>query len=187
METTKDFTHVIRSISLAIGIAVGIAGCGTTPVSKVRMLNSFDAAEAKSLLASGKNSIHGSALMRQVGGGVVSCAGTQVRLIPATAYAQERMVFIYQSGTAGTKSAMQLQLNPDPFEATDPKYFEMQKVAICDAQGVFKFNDVADGDFFIITQITWKANPSSSFFEGGTMMRRVQVRDGERRELVIAP
>lgn len=74
-----------------------------------------------------------------------------------------------------------------PFETTDPDYERLSKRTLCDAQGFFKFEKLADGEFFVTSSVTWKANPNSPFFEGGWMMRRVKVERGETKELVLAP
>ena len=173
---------------LATFIAVlALSGCASKPPQKIALQNTFDGAEATRLLSPGTSTIKGSALMRQVGGGVVTCAGQDVRLVPATSYAKERMINLYGSIDKGTRSAFLLQTNSEPFESTHPNYVGLQRVTTCDAQGFFKFEGVASGEFFVMSTITWKANPSSVFYEGGSMMRRVIVDTSEAKELVIAP
>jgi hypothetical protein len=170
-----------------LGLAISVAGCAVPQQPKIDLLSKFDKEHAERLLSEGKNTIKGSALMRQVGGGVVTCAGQAVSLIPATAYATERMTHLYRTDTGGTRPASVLQMNREPFSNTNPEYYAATRRGMCDAQGFFKFDKVADGDFYITTVIRWKSNPNSPMYEGGAMMRKVSVANGETKEIVIAP
>lgn len=174
-------------MSVAV-LAFLIAGCALPPAQpKIRLLTTFDKVQAEKLLMDGPNTIKGSSLMRQVNGGVVTCAGESVQLLPATTYAAERVRHIYGSDTAGIRLASVAQSNPEPFETTDPDFESRFKNTTCDAQGYFKFERVADGEFFVLSGIVWKANPRSVIFEGGFMMRRIKVQGGETKELVLTP
>jgi hypothetical protein len=168
-------------------VSLGLAGCAVPKQQKFSLTSTFDKEQAQKLMLEGKNSIKGSALMRQVNGGVVTCAGQVIQLIPATAYAQERMRYLYGNDTRGFRNAFVSQMNPDPFEYTDPAYAQITKMGTCDAQGFFKFEKLSDGEFFLISRITWKANPNSFSDEGGFMMRKVKLSGGEQVELVMAP
>ena len=72
------------------------------------------------------------------------------------------------------------RFNPDP-----PEYSADVKVQKCDAQGDFVFERVADGDFFVVTQITWETGTSSSY-QGGNLMQRVSVSGGKSVSIVLA-
>jgi len=169
-------------------ISAALTGCAVPKQQpKISLVSVFDKDQAERMMAEGTNSIKGSSLMRQVNGGVVTCAGRAVALFPATQYAIERMRFIYGSDTSGTVGAMSLQTNPEPFTNTDPDYRRMIKTTQCDAQGFFKFEKLSDGEFIVLTTIFWKSNPNSAFYEGGGMMRKIKVQSGEVKEIVIAP
>jgi hypothetical protein len=56
---------------------------------------SFDPRGAAHIHQEGNNTITGEAFLRQNGGGVVTCAGYDVRLVPNTPYASKRMYVIY--------------------------------------------------------------------------------------------
>lgn len=177
----------MKKIALVL-CALTLVACGTRqPQPKIQLHTMFNTEQAQQLMREGTNTIKGSALMRQVSGGVVTCAGQFVGLVPATTYAYERIRHLYGSDLSGTRNAFLAQNNPDPFESTDPNYTEMQKRTLCDAQGFFKFEKLADGEFFILSSVSWKANPNSMYFEGGWMMKRVAVKGGEVKEIVMAP
>jgi len=179
----------MKAIGLTLIIVSAVlTGCAVPKQqSKISLVSVFDKDQAERMMIEGTNSIKGSSLMRQVNGGVVSCAGQIVRLLPATPYAIERMRFIYGSDTSGTASAMSLQTNPEPFTNTDLDYQRIGKTTQCDTQGFFKFEKLSDGEFIVITRIFWKSNPNSAFYEGGGMMRKIKVQSGEVKEIVIAP
>ena len=141
------------------------------------MTKSFNAAEAEQAMRRGTNILNGSALIRQLGGGVVTCAGSQVDLVPATEYATERMQIIYGSVMTGYLAAGAPNwINPPSMPAsTDPAYLRLAHKAQCDSQGMFTFQDVADGSYYVITTITWVVGYNS---QGGSLMKRVDLGRG---------
>jgi hypothetical protein len=136
----------------------------------------FDFAEAKRLMSDGRNTIRGNAFLRQRGGGVVTCAGSPVFLVPATAYARERIERIYGERTITTLSNPIFEPDPSEYRATT-------KNTKCDAQGNFVFERVADGEFFVTTQVLWEI---AHTVQGGAVMQRVIVKDGQVVNIVIA-
>lgn len=159
-----------------------ISGC--TGPKKIVLNNSFNAEQAKEMIAEGPNSLRGSALIRQNGGGVVTCAGKDVNLVPATAYAIERQTVLYQSSERGYNSAGYSGRRPN-FADTPAAYSRLVRTTTCDAQGFFKFEKVANGTFFVTTEITWKVSDYSR--EGGALMQSVSLNSGESKEIVLAP
>lgn len=158
-----------------------LAGCASTQV--VTLTSSFDHNETAKLLQQGVGTIKGSALIRQQGGGIVTCAGTQVVLIPATEYAKERIEKIYGSSDHGYQPAfgfLKIIFKNDALE-----YSQMQVKADCDAQGFFKFENVTNGSFFVISRIIWGTSPYVK--EGGFIMQRVNITHGETKEIVLSP
>ncbi|MEX0960253.1 MAG: hypothetical protein WDZ63_13295 [Burkholderiales bacterium] len=169
-----------KLIVLAV-VAFAVGGC-VTP-QKVNISSSFDAAQASQMLEKGSNSLRGSALIRQRGGGVVTCAGQDVVLAPATAYASERVKAIYGSEDGG--------FNPVfggrrvSFESEPPEFKTLILTTRCDAQGYFKFDQVANGSFYVVTLITWKV--SDYVTEGGHLCQRITLNGGESKEIVLSP
>jgi len=179
----------ITKIRIAISACVAIVlfGCASPTKQKISLQSTFNKEQAQKLMAAGPNTIKGSALMRQVGGAVVTCAGQAIGLYPVTEYSTERVKHIYGNDNIGMISAFVAQHNLNPFENTDEDYRTLSKSTQCDAQGFFKFEKIADGEFYLTSSIMWKSNPSSMYYEGGIMMRKVKVQGGEIKELVMAP
>ena len=164
-----------------------VAGCAI-PTREIKLNSSFDKELANKLLVQGNNTIKGSALMRQVGGSTVTCAGNKVVLAPVTHYGEERMQYIYGNTTGGTRFHQKNLLEGKPvFVNDDPDYLKLTKEVTCNAQGFFNFEKVADGEFFVVTEISWKANPKIDIPEGGVMFKRVRVNGGEEIDVVLAP
>lgn len=155
-----------------------LAGCAI-PAKTINLSTDFNLSQAEELLKPGSNTIEGSALIRQKGGDIVTCAGVEVALIPVTDYATERMVAIYGSDQKGYRSSGNLKFEPDL-----PEYYEATKRVLGDAQGEFVFSDVTDGEFYISTRITWTVGYSS---QGGVLMKRVKVEGGETERVVLSP
>ncbi len=61
----------------------------------ITLQNSYDANITQTLLEEVNSIIRGSALLHQRSGGVVTCAGNEVSLIPVTLYSTERISYIY--------------------------------------------------------------------------------------------
>lgn len=153
-----------------------LSGCATTRPT-VSIESPFDAAQARLLSQDGPNTIRGNGFLRQRGGGVVTCAGSEVVLVPATYYARERIAYLY--GTGGINSR---RLNPI-FVPDPPEYRTSTKKTRCDAQGNFTFDRVADGDFFVTTGVHWQAGGTN---QGGPIMSRARVSGGESINLVVS-
>ncbi len=166
-------------------VSLIILGCATPPPppQKVKVIAVFDKDLTTKLLAIGKNTIKGSALIRQSGGGVVTCAGFSVGLLPVTPYSEERLSFLYGGLNSGFRSALLYMQQRDPFEFTDPEYQKLQKETKCDAQGFFKFENLADGEFFVVSTIVWSIG---NVTQGGIIMQRVAVKGGELAEIVLS-
>jgi hypothetical protein len=158
-----------------IAVLAALTGCMATAV---KITAPFDAAQAQTLLAPGKNTITGSALIKRQDGIAVTCAGAEVQLIPATAYATQRITAIYGNAERGRAR------NRVEFDNNDPAYQSLIRKTTCNAQGFFTFREVADGEFFILTSVVWTVGYNT---QGGHLMQRVRVTGGQTQEVVLAP
>lgn len=167
---------------LLVAVALlAITGCAAPKAVNLR--TSFNQSEASKLLEKGANTVKGSALIRQQGGGIVTCAGTTVELVPATQYAQERISAIYNSNDRGYNPIFGGVLIK--FDNTDLGYVSSKRETVCDAQGFFKFDNISDGSFFVISIIVWGTDTYVK--QGGRIMQRVTVSGGETKEIVVSP
>lgn len=167
------------SLYLLAAVCVALVGCASK--NTIVLNSTFNPEEAQRMLQPGINTISGSALIRQNGGGVVNCAGLPVRLIPKTAYALERFRAIYGNTFRGYRAASSLGFI---FSPDYPAYQQHTRHTLCDAQGHFTFKDVADGDYLITTTIVWQVANS---IQGGALMQAVSVHNGDSQEVVLSP
>jgi len=167
--------------NLFVVCTMALTGCtATVPMIPTHtMTTSFDAEATRAQLLDGPNTIKGNSFMRQKGGGIVTCAGQSVYLVPATPYATERVRVLYGNIERGFNPGRRQQFTPDP-----PEYRQLVKTARCDAQGNFTFERVADGDFYINTSVVWQVAQTQ---QGGQLMQSVKVMGGQSISLVIAP
>ena len=180
----------VKIISVII-TAVLVVGCGSTstytykPYPKINISVIFDAEKASQLLAKGTNTIKGSALIRQSGGGIVTCAGNPVYLYPYTDYTNKRSSHIYGNSIKGYQKQYRVESIINRFNHTPLNYNTLRKETTCDARGYFKFADIANGDFYVTTKVIWHAG--SYLPEGGWLMQKVTVENDEVKEIVLSP
>lgn len=167
-------------VCLALG---SLAGCANYDVQPAHVAALYDPAEVAWSKAEGTNRIEGSALLRTQGGEVRTCAAFEVQLIPAAAYATERMMVRYLNPTRGFIRS----LNVRPFN--DPaQYHADTRITICDAQGMFAFDKLPDGKYYIETTVDWSAYDSTLGFtlrQGGLLMQQVELSGGETERVVL--
>jgi hypothetical protein len=158
---------------------ISMAGCASAPV---KLNTKFDADEAKKLMEKGNNAIEGNAFLRQRGGGIVTCSGMTVQLVPATAYATERALAYFgttERGFAPDEGIFNKKMPPRPVD-----YDKYSKTAVCDSEGRFKFKDLADGTYYVTTAITWMAGDYSR--QGGLLLKKVYLQDDETSEVIMS-
>ena len=179
----------MRSLGAPLLIMFALSSCTTAtpilpvPAATVPMRTTFDPSEVAFFNETGTNSVKGSAFIRQQGGGVVSCAGNEVYLIPQGTYSTERMGIIYgKTSSAGFNSARGgRQMPVPPVDA----YRSHQRETTCDIDGKFEFRNIAAGSFFIITRVTWTISHST---QGGSLMAPITFADNnEVKSVVLSP
>ena len=164
----------LQTLAIALGV-VFLSGCLATTAT---IYSSFDPSEVAWFKRSGDGTLVGSGFLRQQGGGVVSCAGYGVTLIPVSKYGTERMLALYGSQYRGfTNKAVKFT------NGTDPEYQQTVKSRPCDVSGRFQFNDLPYGDYFVTTAVLWKVD---GYSQGGSLMQRVSIEDDSPVEIVLS-
>lgn len=151
---------------------LAILGCATGMKTYIIDLSAdFDRAQAQKQVAPGKNKVEGNAFMRQMGGGIVTCAGSEVMMTPATEYARQRIVTLYGNDKTGFTGPKPFQFSPDY-----PEYHDLTLKTMCNSQGNFEFNNVADGDFYLHTYVQWAV---AGQLQGGYLMQKISLNGGK--------
>jgi hypothetical protein len=165
----------MRSLT-AILPAVFIIGCVPPTVLTLNVAPA-DASAAAAMLEAGTGTIHGSGLLRQKGGGVVTCAGNDVFLVPATSSASSefRRLFGGDQGFVrngrGSFGGGKLVAAPQP-----------HRTVMCNAQGFFTFSNVRPGKWYVMTAITWVVGDDT---QGGTLLSSTDLIEGASVEIVL--
>lgn len=165
-----------------------LTACQST--KEIILVNKYSEEEFKRLNApTGYNAITGSALIRQNNGGIQTCAGYEVALIPATAYSSERINWIYGNTEKGYKPHSPNEVIIFTPEA--PGYSNTARRTICNPQGAFTFEKINDGEYFVTTTITWIIMngiiPSNHVYSGGSLFQRVKLSGKNKVEIVLSP
>jgi hypothetical protein len=138
----------MRVLTVLLGFSLAYAGCSARqPVREfsprlVTMQTKFDYLEHEPYAKPGENGIRGHAFLGQHGGSVVTCAGNRVLLLPATSYFRE--MFWHMIVTRS---------EPEPLSKPYPRLKNMIRRTQCDVDGNFFFSEIADGTWFILTQV----------------------------------
>lgn len=132
---------------------------------QMQMTNIFDVNGHKQYLHVGTGSIKGQGFMKQRSGGVVTCAGSLVYLVPDTPFFNE-IIEIEKKGK-----------DPKTDQKLDPKYKAfLNKQSQCDAQGNFYFTDLPASKWVVITEVSWSVGYNQ---QGGVLVKRIAVNDSE--------
>lgn len=168
----------MKSVVLPIALSLLVAGCATTEPPLVSLQSSWDSTKAAHISQSGLNGLKGNAFMRQQGGGVVTCAGSTVTLIPATPYAIERLGHLYGGGDTGFNNIRSIRFTPDP-----PEYQSMARRTTCDSQGNFQFERIPDGEYFVVLSVNWVVGYLQ---QGGNLMQKVRLSNASQISVVMS-
>ncbi|MDI7863214.1 carboxypeptidase regulatory-like domain-containing protein [Rhizobiaceae bacterium n13] len=152
-------------------LAATLSGCVTAPEPKSK----FDPSEAAFIHAQGAGSITGQAFLRRNDGMVVYAAGSEVYLIPKTTYADERIAGLYRGAKFNGFVA-----SP---KNTDPQYAAMMRKTKADGEGRFAFQGLADGSYYIVTQVFWKAG---DWTQGGSLMETATISAGNSISVIMS-
>jgi hypothetical protein len=160
----------------ALALATVLTAC--VAPEPLQSTTHFSPAEVAWAKTRGTNSITGQSFLRQQGGGIVTCAGYEVDLVPQSSYASERINFRYGNTTKGyARTFMAPKLPP-----ADPGYVESWHKTQCDAQGNFSITDLPDGDYYLITRVVWIVDRIE---QGGGMMQRISLHGGEHIKVLL--
>ncbi len=150
-------------------LIAALAGCETTTTPPPAMTASFDAASLAFIHSRGTASIEGQAFARQAGGGVVTAAGEEILLIPATDF---------------TRQVTDRMMQHIPVEAETAQIKPFKRTTIADADGRFKFADLAPGSYLVLATVLWQAGDYGT--QGGPLKTEVTVTAGEHASIIMA-
>lgn len=102
--------------------------------------------------------------MKTVGGDVKFGAGSDVLLFPVTSYSK----FWYTNNYLGQR----------PLTPADERLKEYTQITQADGNGNFKFKNVAPGDYFLSSIVSWQAPTQYGLsLQGGNVVKRVHLEE----------
>lgn len=133
--------------------------------------------EYSQITKNGDAIVTGQGFMRTRGGDVKVAAGSKVVLSPVTSYSKQFVDIMIRK----TNSYSVL----DP-ELPDIRIYEYIKETIADAEGKFKFINVADGNYYVYTYVFWES-PTSHGLEkqGGWVWQEVKVFSNKENHFIL--
>ena len=154
-----------------LGMLAMATGCAAPQLPPIPFNNRFDPQDVAWAAVPGRNALSGFAVLRTVGGKARTCAGLEVSLVPAGAYATARMTALY----GNSQGAYVPDAAARDLSTTDPAYSQTIRTTLCDGQGNFAFENLASGPWYVATSVTWIPDPQDGTVEGGILMRRVEL------------
>ena len=191
----NTMTHLARILSLSVQ-PVSLSGlktwlvfllsffvlsaCQSTGgIREHAMQARFQPDRANYVFTQGTGQISGQAYIN-IGGKLRYASNGRVSLVPATAYAKERMRAIYGSGNIASK--------PVRFKGQDPQYRSFARHHTANEKGEFVFRNVAPGDYFITTGVVWRESggPVTGKFKRVALKKRISLSAGEKVSVTLS-
>ncbi len=144
-----------------------LSGCAIQ--KPVQLQTKFDYESHKAYIQNGTSVLKGQGFLRQQGGGVVTCAGSPVYLMPSTPFFREAV------------NLLRVGKNPQIGQKLDPAYNAVLKQSQCDAQGNFLFTNLPPGSWFVVTEVKWIVGYNQ---QGGGLLREVSTNNNEIQVLL---
>lgn len=153
---------------ISVILIVILHGCAYTPPAPLEIRTPFNPEIHAPYAQPGRGVVSGQAFLRQQGGGVVTCAGAGVFLLPATSYFRS-VLYVARSG--------------HPVQALPYEAQRLRKGSRCNAQGNFIFTDVAPGSWFVVAEVNWAVR---NIGQGGVLLAEITVNNDETTDVILA-
>lgn len=176
-------------LNIIVLVLLGVVSADCVTHRRIQPTIMFRPDEAAHVFNAGASEITGQAFIRQRGGGIVTCAGYEVRLVPLSKYAVEAFkatygevltdIVIFRSfDWAGNLPGFEHPL----------EYSRYQRVSTCDAEGRFTFNGVPKGAYFVESIIRWDI-PGQYIdnIQGGGLATQLYVDGIHNQDLILTP
>ncbi len=134
----------------------------------IKIVSVFDAQEVEWFKSKGTGTISGTAKFKSKNGEVRFGKEFRIELMPSSSYTEERLQHIYHNKQSGAVYAENGILTFTP----DPKGYHDTIKMMCDENGMFTYNNLPAGDYYVIAFMLWDTT-------GGGLMQRVTLSEGE--------
>lgn len=152
--------------ALLLIVTLVLAGCVGPPL----VLAPVEQSELDQFKGPKSAYVTGQAFLRQQGGGVVTCAGAEVFILPDTK--QVRSIF----------DQLKVGARVSEGQKPDPRIKALSMQTRCDAEGRFALGPVVPGPYFVSTEVTWAVGYAA---QGGYLRRSIWLSSGQRAEVLL--
>ena len=167
---------------LCIALAVVLTSSCASPAPPAQMTLPFNASDVAWSRAPGTATVEGRAAIAAAGEVPRTCAGGEAQLFPADPYAAEMMRIVFGSDVRGfaPRSSSRYPANISAeFSST------VRRVG-CDPEGRFRFDGVPAGRWYVFSNVIFRS-PGAEAPQGGALMQRIDVAEGARTNVLLAP
>lgn len=151
---------------LAVFAALLLAACA----QKEQITTTVNQQEQAQYNKPGTATVTGSALLRQQGGGVVTCAGNEVFLMADIPVSRQIVAVIRRGNIVEDGPSL------------SARYPHAFRKSVCNAQGFFRFDNLAAGNWQLVTAIIWTVG---YYNQGGWLGTQFTIGEGETRDVVL--
>tara|TARA_B100000809_G_scaffold259048_1_gene303309 strand:- start:48 stop:554 length:507 start_codon:yes stop_codon:yes gene_type:complete len=143
----------------------------------VQLISKFNVDSVKWVKIKGDSSVSGEVHLKLGSDNYKGCAGFNIELLPASKYANERIISTYGNIDQGQ---ILMSQNPPKFIPDVKEYHEYLIKSECDSKSNYIFNAVPSGEYYLIAFVIWGKEPNQ---EGGGVMKKISV--GKHQDLKV--
>lgn len=176
------FLLLSTTLLITLSGCADIASLNARQMHTIKLTTTFNPDDARYILEHGNATITGSASITDAHGETISCAGNNVILVPVTDYSTERYQHLFGSNSNGFSSddiIFHVRFKPDT-----PEFRKYMKVSTCNYVGEFTFDQVADGEYYLGTNIISEMEGYNTI-QGGALAKKISVKNGKNLHIKL--
>jgi len=143
----------------------------------VQLISEFNVDSVKWVKIKGNSSVSGEVHLKLGDGAYKGCSGFNIELLPASKYANERILSTYGNTDQGQ---ILMSQKPPKFIPDVKEYHEYLIKSECDSNSKFSFNAVPSGEYYLIAFVIWGKEPNQ---QGGGVMKKISV--GKQQDMKV--
>jgi hypothetical protein len=180
----------MKSTFAIVVLAIPLALAGCTPGPRMEVVSTpINVEELAPYGRPAKTRIEGQAFMVQRGGGVVTCAGNPVYLIPATDFFSDAIRSAARGAVVGISESEIARLDEVHHRINQtPGATDLIHTARCDATERFRFQAVAARPWIAVTLVRWDtfSRDGRAFSQGGMLTQEFMPLEGRTTEIILS-